>query len=205
MRVRDRVRPRERLVAQRRERLDRGIERAHGELDADLIVPLAGAAVRGRVGAVLLRGLDQERCDQRARERRRERIDPFVERVRAHRGESEFGEQAFFRIDDDGVVGAEVERLLLDLREFGGGAAAGRAVALAEIERQRDHAVARVDVFLEEYRGIEPTGVGQDDRAHRVPSSVSAGRMSLKRCMTIGVLVTASRITRTVSSPAIVP
>ena len=58
-RVDHRVRTRERFVAQRRERGDRRVERARGELDADLVVALARAPVRDRIGTVALRGLDQ--------------------------------------------------------------------------------------------------------------------------------------------------
>ena len=52
----------------------------------DLVVALAGAAVRDRVAAVLARVLDRELRDQRATERGEQRIAAAVEGVRLDRG-----------------------------------------------------------------------------------------------------------------------
>ena len=71
----DCVGTRERRLAQRRTADQRWIERAHAELDAHLVVAFAGAAVRHRRRAVLVGSLHEQLGDQRARKRRRERID----------------------------------------------------------------------------------------------------------------------------------
>ena len=176
-RVFDRVGPRERLIAQRRERLEIGIECAHGQLDADLVVAFPGAAVSDGIGAVTVRRLDEQGReqaiwmgsygigrDQRPRQCGRERVDAFVERVRAQRRQGVVIDEAFLRVDQERVVGAERERFGLHLVQRCRSAGAGGAVALAEIERHRDHAMSLEHVPFQQHGGIEPPRISQDDR-----------------------------------------
>ncbi len=67
--------------AHRRDHLQLGRERRDRRLDAHLVVALAGAAVRDRVAAALARVLDRQLRDQRAPERREQRVAAAVERV----------------------------------------------------------------------------------------------------------------------------
>ena len=54
-----------------------------GQLEAHLVVSLAGGAVGDRIGAMLERELDLAACDERSRDRGSEHVRPLVERVRA--------------------------------------------------------------------------------------------------------------------------
>ena len=65
--------------APRRDHLHVGLERIVGELEAHLVVALAGRAVRDRVGADLLGDLDLLLGDQRPRDRGAEQILPLVD------------------------------------------------------------------------------------------------------------------------------
>ena len=52
-----------------------------GDVEADLVVALAGAAVGDRVGALLLGDLDEQLGDERPREGGGQRVDALVEGV----------------------------------------------------------------------------------------------------------------------------
>ena len=52
------------------------------DIEPDLVVALAGAAVGDRVGALALGDLDEELRDQRPGERGGQRVGALVERVR---------------------------------------------------------------------------------------------------------------------------
>ena len=98
----------------RRERLDRHVE-------ADLVVALAGAAVRDGGGAVLARHIDQRLGDQRAGQRGGQRVAALIERAGHQRGEAkglgEFAAQvAHFESDRAGRAGPRRE-LLIGLEE----------------------------------------------------------------------------------------
>ena len=64
-------------------------ERTDGDVEAHLVVALAGAAVRHRGGTLLARDIDEQLGDQRARQRGRERIDALVQRARGERRKAE--------------------------------------------------------------------------------------------------------------------
>ena len=64
----------ERPLAPRRDDLDAGLERVIGELEAHLVVALAGRAVTDGVGADLARDLDLLLGDQRPRDRGAEQV-----------------------------------------------------------------------------------------------------------------------------------
>ena len=61
--------------------LEIGRQALHREVEADLVVPLAGGAVGDRGGAVLAGRRDQVPGDERPGKRRRERIDALIERI----------------------------------------------------------------------------------------------------------------------------
>ena len=64
-----------------------------GDVEADLVVALAGAAVGDRVGALSLGDLDQELGDERPGERRGQRVDALVERVGLEGRVAEVGDE----------------------------------------------------------------------------------------------------------------
>ena len=83
-----RVRPVKLPLAPRRDDLDRRIEVVRGELEAHLIVALAGRAVRDRVGALgVATASIMPAAMHGPRERRAEQVLAFVQRVGAQRGE----------------------------------------------------------------------------------------------------------------------
>ena len=117
-------------AAHRRDDLHLRVERRDGRLDPDLVVALAGAAVRDRVAAGLARLLDGELRDQRPAERREERIAAAVERVRLDRRQHVVARELLLRVDDQAVERAEPQRLVAhDVEVLAG---------LAEVDRQRD-------------------------------------------------------------------
>ena len=134
-----------------------GSWRAHADVDAHLVVALAGTAVGDGGGAVLVRRLDELLGDQRPADRRRERVLVLVERV-GHEGRQ-------------AVVLGE---LLLGVDGHGGDGAGGLGARhdardvldAADVDEAGDHVVA---VLLlepgDEGRGVETAGVGEDDGA----------------------------------------
>ena len=115
-------------VAERGDHVQAGIRRLERELEAQLVVALAGAAVHDGLRAQLDRELGDRLRDHGAGERRDERILALVERVRLDRaGALLLGERGL-AVDEDDVVGAgctpsldrrlEVE-LLTDVDEHG--------------------------------------------------------------------------------------
>ncbi len=75
--------------AHRGDDLQPRVEGVDGHVEADLVVALAGAAVGDRVGALALGDLDEQLGDERPGERRRERVDALVQRVRLEVGPDE--------------------------------------------------------------------------------------------------------------------
>ena len=84
-RVRDLLVARPDLVAQRRDHPHARVLRLERELEAQLVVALAGAAVDDRLGAELERDLGDRLGDHGPRERGDERVLALVERVRLER------------------------------------------------------------------------------------------------------------------------
>ncbi len=103
--VEQRLAARELPFAPRRDHLDVGLQRIIAELEADLVVALAGRAVTDRVGADLPRDLDLALGDQRPGDRRAEQILPLVERVRAEHREDEVADELLAQILDEDVLG----------------------------------------------------------------------------------------------------
>ena len=142
-------------LAPRRDHLDVGVEGVGGELEAHLVVALAGGAVGDGVGAGLVGDLDQALGDQRPGDRGAEQVDALVERVHAHHREDEVADELLAQVLD--VDLADAQHL---------GLAAGRLelLALAEVGGEGHHlgAVGGLQP-LEDDRGVEPAGVGEND------------------------------------------
>ena len=78
---RDRLLPRPRVVADRRQHLQIRCQRGESDLEAHLVVALAGAAVRDDAAAVLAGRRHQVLDDQRPADRRHQRVAVHVQRV----------------------------------------------------------------------------------------------------------------------------
>ena len=76
-----------------------GREGADADLEAHLVVALAGAAVRDGGGAVVLGGLDEVLDDQRAGQRRDQRVAVHVERVGLQRRQAVLLGELVARVD----------------------------------------------------------------------------------------------------------
>ena len=136
-----------------RDDLDIRVQRIGGQLEADLVVALAGRAVRDGVGTGLGGDLDQTLADQGPRDRGPEQILAFVDRVGAEHGEDEIAHELLAEI---------VDIDLLHTRCSGLGARRLELLALADV-RGEGHDLAAVLLLqpLENDRGIQTPGVGQ--------------------------------------------
>jgi len=135
-----------------------GGECGEGHLEADLIVPLAGASVREGVGADAARDLDLALGDERSRHRGAEQILAVVDRAGAQGGKDEVANELLAKILDVAFGRARGERLLAHAAEL--------RAALADVGGDADD--ARVVVLTKprnDDRGVEPARVGEDDGA----------------------------------------
>ena len=158
----------------RRDHGDVRLERVIGELEAHLVVALAGRAVRHRVGADLLRDLDLLFGDQRPRDRGAEQILPLVERVRAEHREDVVAHELFAQILDEDVLrlDAEKQRLLARGREL---------FALAEIGGEGDDLAAIGGLQpLQDDGGVEPAGIGEHHFLDITPVGVALRHPALQ-------------------------
>ena len=97
-------------LAPRRDHVDVGLERVIGELEAHLIVALAGRAMRHRIGADLLGDLDLLLGDQRTRDRGAEQILALVERVGAEHREHVVAHELLAQVLDEDVLRLDAEQ-----------------------------------------------------------------------------------------------
>ena len=131
-----------------------------GDVEADLVVALAGAAVGDRVGALALGDLDEELGDERPGERGGQRIGALVERVGLEVRPDEVGHEALARVDDVGARRAGGHGPRLD-------ALAQRAAA--EVDREgHDLDPELLPEPGDGDRRIESARIGEDDLVHRV-------------------------------------
>ena len=144
-------------LAPRRDDLDVGLQRIIAELEADLVVALAGGAVTDRVGADLPRDLDLPLGDQRPGDRRAEQVMALVVRVGAEHREDEVADELLAQVVDEDVLGLDAEHL---------GLAPGRLdlLALAEIGGEGHHLGVIFGLQpLEDDRGVEPARISEHD------------------------------------------
>ena len=109
-----------------------GRERADRDIEAHLVVALAGATMCDRGRANGASPVDQQLGDQRASEGRRQRVFTLVERVRLEGGEHEVVEEVLLRVDHldlDGAGLIAARASTLDVRQ------------VAEVHRQAVHLV----------------------------------------------------------------
>lgn len=81
--------------------LDRGLEGVESELEADLVVTLASAAVRHKVTLVLLGDADLGAGDDGAGERGAEEVAAFVAGVALDGAEAELLDEFLLEVEDD--------------------------------------------------------------------------------------------------------
>ncbi len=134
--------------------LDVRPQRGDADLQPDLVVALAGAAVGDGVGVVLPRRLHQVTGDQRPSQGRGQRILFLVDRPGLKGREQELVHQGFPAIDGQGFHGADLQRPLAD----------GLQVHHAQVNGQGDY----VGVVLllqprDRHGGVQSTAVGQHD------------------------------------------
>ena len=96
--------------APRRDDLDVGLQRVIGQLEADLVVALAGRAMGDRVGADLARDLDLALGDQRPGDRGAEQICALVKRVGAEHREDKIADEFLAQILDEDLLDAQKSR-----------------------------------------------------------------------------------------------
>ena len=146
-------------LAPRRDHGQLGREGGVGELEAHLVVALAGAAVGERVGTDGAGELGLTARDERPAHGGAEEVLAAVNGAGAERGPDELLHVLLAQVLDVALVGARGERLLAHAGEL--------VAALADVGGHADD--AGVIVLLEpghDDRGIETAGVGEDDGAH---------------------------------------
>src|SRR6185437_10497109 len=116
-------------LAPRRYHLDIGLQRIIAKFETDLVVALARRAVTDRVRADFPRDLDLALGDQRARNRRTEKILAFIDRVRAEHREDEVADELLAKVVYEDVLGFHPEHLRLAPRRLD-------LLALAEVGRE---------------------------------------------------------------------
>ncbi len=128
--------------------------RLEGKLEAELIVPLAGAPVDDGLGADVERDLGDGLGDDRPRQRRDERVLALVERVRDDRAGALLVGEGVLAVDEEHVVGVRRARARDRLLEV---------ELLANVDEYGDDLLEAVPVLLqprEDAARVEPARVG---------------------------------------------
>src|SRR4029077_7804003 len=142
-------------LAPRRHDFQFGSERLVSHLEADLVVALAGTSVADGRGSFAQRVFTLWVRDHGPRERRAEQIFTLVHRARFQRPPNVAGQELFAQIFDDYLAGSSLVGLVHDGLDV---------FSLTYVGDHGDHFVGIV--FLEprnDDRGIEPTGVGENN------------------------------------------
>ena len=146
----------QRQVSHRGDAVHVGSHRGDGDLEADLVVTLAGAAVRHRVGTELAGRLDQVAGDDGPGERRDERVGSLVEGVGLESGHAVVVGELIAGVGDVGLDGAAVEGSLTDHLEV--------LAALADVNGDGDDLSAGgLADPADGNRRVQASGVGQND------------------------------------------
>src|SRR5262249_48976067 len=135
--------------------LDVRIEGVVGELEAHLVVTLAGGAVRHGVGTGLGGDLDLPLGDERPRDRGAQQILTLIEGVGAEHREDEVAHELLAQVLDEDLLDAE--HLCLPARRL-------ELLALAEVGGEGDD-LAAVGLLqpLQDDGGVEAARIGEHD------------------------------------------
>tara|TARA_R110002020_G_scaffold25127_21_gene81849 strand:- start:1437 stop:2375 length:939 start_codon:yes stop_codon:yes gene_type:complete len=157
-------------VPPRRDHLDVRVQGIGGQLEADLVVALAGGAMGDRVGAGLAGDLDEALGDQRPRDRGAQQIGAFVDGVGPEHREHEVAAELLAHVLDVDF---------LDARPLGLLAGRGQLLALAEIGGEGDDLRPEFGLQpLQDDRRVEAAGIGE----HDLLDSTCVGHGSSSRC-----------------------
>jgi hypothetical protein len=161
LRVRDLLVAAHLPLAHRRDDLQVRREGRDRRLDAHLVVALAGAPVRDRVGVVLMRRVARQLRQQRAAERREQRVPALVAGVGLDRGRHVVPSELLLGVDHQARDGAQVEGLLAHRVEV--------VRRLAQVDAEgHDLRVILVLDPLQHHRGVQATRVEQHHAVHLV-------------------------------------
>ena len=141
----------------RRDDLDLGVERIGRQLEAHLIIALAGCAMADGIGAGHRCNLDQPLGDQGPRDRGAEQIQPLVKRIGAEHRENEIAHEFLAQIFDEDVR-------LRDTQHLGLGAGGFQLFALTQIGGE-GHDLATIFGLqpFQDDRGVEAAGIGKNN------------------------------------------
>ena len=95
--------------------LDGRLKCVEGQLKADLVVALAGAAMRDKLAAFLLCDADLCAGDDGAGQAGSEQVAALVGGVALNSAEAKLFDELFLQVEDDHLQRTNLERLLLDL------------------------------------------------------------------------------------------
>jgi hypothetical protein len=173
-------------LAHRREDREAGRERADGDVEADLVIAGAGAAVRDRVGAELLRDAHHRLGLRRALAADRDRVDAAAQHV---------------ALDQPGHVarpdvGARIHRAVPGDAQLPGPRGDGGQRLRREaagVHRDRDHLGPELLAQPDRTEaGVEASGEGEDDGLHEVSRSRRRSAMRIRSAI-CGYYLRASR------------
>ena len=137
--------------------VDVGLQTIIAKLETHLIVTLAGGAVADRIGADLTGDFDLALGDQRTGDRGAEQVLAFIDRVGAEHREDVVFHELFADVLDEDVLGLDAGGQRLGARGFD-------LAALTEIGGEGDHFRIVLGLEpLEDNRGVETAGIGEDD------------------------------------------
>ena len=124
------------------------------QLEADLVVPLAGGAVGDGVGPLDGGDLHLPLGDEGSGDGGAEEVVPLVDGVGAEHGVDEVADELFLQVVDVDLVRAGGQRLFPDRIQF---------VTLPQVGGEGDHLAAVLVLQpLEDDGGVEPARIGED-------------------------------------------